>query len=38
MYENDKESIRKAQTGDKSELERLVKENNRINLEYRKKI
>ncbi len=28
MYENDKESIKKAQNGDKSELEKLVEQNN----------
>lgn len=34
MYENDKESIIKAQQGDKLELENLIKYNNRTNLEY----
>ena len=38
MYENDIKSIIKAQKGDKIELERLIKYNNRINLEYCKKI
>ena len=38
MYENDLESIRKAQAGDKIELEKLIRDNNRINLEYCKKI
>ena len=38
MYENDMKSIKKAQNGDKIELERLIKQNNRINMEYSKKI
>lgn len=38
MYENDIESIKKAQEGDKLELEKLVKNNNRINMEHCKKI
>ena len=38
MYENYIQSIRKAQEGDKFELEKLIKENNRINMEYCKKI
>ena len=38
MYENDIESIKKAQEGDKIELEKLVKNNNRINMEHCKKI
>ncbi len=38
MYENDMESIKKAQSGDKYELERLIKQNNRINMECCKKI
>lgn len=38
MYENDLELIKKAQAGDKSELEKLIKDNNRINMEHYKKI
>jgi hypothetical protein len=38
MYENNLETIKKAQAGDKLELEKLIKDNNRINMEYRKKI
>lgn len=38
MYDNSVESIRKAQQGDKFELERLVKDNNRTDMEYSKKI
>ena len=38
MYENDFQAIKKAQHGDKFELEKLIKENNRINMEYSKKI
>lgn len=38
MYENDIESIKKAQNGDKFELEKLIKYNNRINMEYSKKV
>lgn len=38
MYENDMSSIKKAQEGDGYELEKLVKQNNRINLEYCEKI
>ena len=38
MYENDIEAIKKAQEGDKIELEKLIKNNNRINMEYCKKI
>lgn len=38
MYKNDIESIKKAQEGDKEELERLIQNNNRINMEYSKKI
>lgn len=38
MYENDLEAIKKAQKGDKIELENLIKNNNRINLEYCKEI
>lgn len=38
MYENDMKSIQKAQAGDKIELEKLIKYNNRFNMEYSKKI
>lgn len=38
MYDNSIESIKKAQLGDKQELEKLVKDNNRAYLEYCKKI
>lgn len=38
MYENDIESIKKAQSGDKPELEKLIKNNNRINMEHCKEI
>lgn len=38
MYENDMKSIKKAQEGDKIELEKLIKYNNRINMEHCKKI
>ena len=38
MYENDIDTIKKAQEGDKEELEKLIKENNRTNMEYSKKI
>lgn len=38
MYENDMKSIVKAQNGDKIELEKLIKYNNRFNMEYCKKI
>lgn len=34
MYENDMESIKKAQQGDKHELEKLIKYNNRIDMEH----
>ena len=34
MYENDINSIKKAQNGDKYELGRLINYNNRINMEY----
>ena len=34
MYENDILSIKKAQQGDKLELEKLVEDNTRINMEY----
>ena len=38
MYEDYIQSIKKAQEGDKFELEKLIRENNRINMEYCKKI
>ena len=38
MYENDIKAIKRAQEGDKEELEKLIKDNNRINMEYSKKI
>ena len=34
MYENTIESIKKAQEGDKEELEKLIRDNNRTNMEY----
>lgn len=38
MYENTTERILKAQNGDEEEMTKLIEENNRINLEYSKKI
>lgn len=38
MYENDFKSIKKAQDGDKFEMEKLIRENNRTYLEHSKKI
>ena len=38
MFENSIEAIKKAQSGDKYELERIRKDNNRFNMEYSKKI
>ena len=38
MYENDMKSIKKAQQGDKYELEKLIRDNNRINLEHCQKV
>ena len=38
MYDNSLDSIKKAQEGDKEELWKLMRENNRTNLEYSKKI
>lgn len=38
MYENDTNSIKRAQEGDKFELERLIRYNNRTHMEYSKKI
>ena len=34
MYENDIESIKKAQEGDKEALQKLINDNNRTNMEY----
>lgn len=34
MYENDIKAIKRAQEGDKEELEKLIRDNNRINMEY----
>ena len=34
MYENDIKAIKKAQEGDKEELDRLIRDNNRTNMEY----
>ena len=38
MYENDIETIKKAQEGDTTELEKLVQDNNLVNMEYSKKV
>ena len=38
MFENSIEAIKKAQSGDKYEMERMTRDNNRINLEYCQKI
>lgn len=38
MYENDIDAIKKAQKGDKEELEKLINDNNRTNMEYSKEI
>ena len=38
MYENDIKAIKRAQKGDKEELEKLINNNNRTNMEYSKKI
>lgn len=38
MYENNTESIIKAQNGDQDEMTKLIQVNNRINMEYSKKI
>ena len=38
MYDNNINSIIKAQNGDKDEMERLIQENQRTYLEYCKKI
>ena len=34
MYENDTNSIKRAQEGDKEELEKLINNNNRTNMEH----
>ena len=34
MYENSVETIKKAQAGDKEELQRLITDNNRTYMEY----
>lgn len=38
MYDNSLESIKKAQSGDKQELGKLVNDNNRAYLEHCKKV
>lgn len=38
MFENDISSIKKAQSGDNFEMEKLIKQNNRTYMEYNKKI
>lgn len=38
MYENSLDSIKKAQEGDKNELDKLIRENNRTYMEHCKKI
>ena len=38
MFENSIDAIKKAQSGDKYEMERMIRDNNRINLEYCKKV
>lgn len=38
MYENNIKAIKKAQEGDKEELEKIINDNNRTNMEYSKKI
>ena len=38
MYENSLDSIKKAQEGDKEELWKLMRENNRTNMEYSENI
>ena len=38
MYENDFKSIKKAQDGDKFEMEKLIRDNNRAYLEHSKKV
>lgn len=38
MYENDLNSIRRAQNGDKSEMSKLIEDNNRAYMEHSKTI
>ncbi len=38
MFENSIEAIKKAQSGDKYEMERMIRDNNRSNMEYCKEI
>lgn len=38
MYDNSIESIKKAQNGDKDELQKLINDNNRTYLEHSKKV
>lgn len=38
MFENSIEAIKKAQSGDNYEMERIIKDNNRTYMEYSKKI
>ena len=38
MFENSIKEIKKAQSGDKYEMERMIRDNNRTYLEYSKKI
>ncbi len=38
MFENNIDSIKKAQAGDKNELENIIVKNSRFNMEYSKKI
>ena len=38
MFENDNNTIKKAQQGDKFELEKLIKQNQRTNMEHSKKV
>ena len=38
MFENSIEAIKKAQFGDKYEMERMIRDNNRTYMEYCKKI
>ena len=38
MFENSIEAIKKAQSGDKYEMEKMIRDNNRINLEHCQKI
>ena len=38
MFENSAEVIKRVQSGDKYEMERMIRDNNRANMEYCKKI